>query len=132
MSYSTRFLRSLFTRTTPCSKGILEVSSFRGNILKHRVRPPLLLRQHDCQNMSLGRTTGLAITQTSIQRAFRTTTPRPAVPPIILLVAARLGKYVAVFLGRHFRVWYKKLPAETKAEYTTTAKKNRGKLYGNI
>jgi len=68
---------------------------------------------------------------TSPCRMLRTTPQLNAVPPVVLLVLSKAGKYVAVFIGRHFRNWWHKLPAEAKAEYVGRAKRNRRVFYGD-
>ena len=78
------------------------------------------------------RHTSNSILLPSVQhRLFRTTPQLQAIPPVVLLVATKAGKYLAVFFGRHFRNWWHKLPPEEKAGYVVEAKKHRSVFYGN-
>jgi len=115
---------------TSCTKRLWEIpsrnscQSLHTSIVIARA-PPLSSWQNGIwKTNSAGR-----LVFSSFHRTLKTTAPRSAIPPVFLLVASKLGKLVAVFLGRHFRVWYTKLPAETKTEYHATAKRHRGIIY---
>lgn len=67
----------------------------------------------------------------SRRRWFKTSASREAIPPIILVVLSRVGKLGAMFLGRTFRIWWRKLPPEERSKYTQKVGKNRYLLSSN-
>ena len=63
-------------------------------------------------------------------RSFRTSSPKNAIPPPIILILSRIAKMGAIFLGRSIRNWWRNLPPEQKAIYAERAKKNWKYIYG--
>ncbi|XP_046637255.1 metalloendopeptidase OMA1, mitochondrial-like [Daphnia pulicaria] len=61
---------------------------------------------------------------------FHTTSPRAAIPPVVLIVLRPALRVVAFFAGRNFRKWWRSLPKDKREHYWSRIKEKKWKILG--
>jgi hypothetical protein len=61
---------------------------------------------------------------------FHTTSPRAAIPPVVLIVLRPLLRVVAFLAGRNFRKWWRSLPKDKREYYWSKIKEKKWKITG--
>ena len=63
---------------------------------------------------------------------FRTTSPRAAIPPVVLIVLRPVLRVVAFVAGRNFRKWWRSLPKNKRQYYWSKIKENKWNIAGEF
>nr|CAH0110056.1 unnamed protein product [Daphnia galeata] len=66
----------------------------------------------------------------NIECGFHTTSPRAAIPPVVLIVLRPVLRVVAFVAGRNFRKWWRSLPKDKRQYYWSKIKENKWNIAG--
>ena len=69
-----------------------------------------------------------SVKPTQLSRLVHNTSPRPALPPLLFIMAKPLSRVVAVVVGKGVRIWWRGLPVDKRTIFKEAARIHRKKV----